>query len=384
MAGQKNEGEDTEIIYLIVIIAAFLLFKFFLKDYFLQAILYIKFGWVWLMHLVHPTNWNSMVLFYIETYQAKEWTPQQMDELLGGLQWIIGIPLALIIGVLAFRTFTKMPGPRYRRIMDGQSLTKNTLEQWPWLAPVLGKDLINKSLHKGEWAMAARPIEFSKRNRIYVEGAHKAESSGAFLVFANQLGSLWRGPEKLPKGIRVFLAAMLAHLNDDKKTSYQLLTDASMMFFGQDYGKTKAEKLAPWDKMMPQVNEVIKKYSKDKKFQRIVKKHAYESTVLTQLLEEARGQGVLPNSWFCGWMRPHYRRWYYMFEDVGRQTPVTESSGVHSHRINENVLGVAIEIPFVEKAAEALSAAIAETPVEYDDELPAAQRTDVDKGDWGY
>jgi hypothetical protein len=382
---QGNDSQEHELIWIMVAIMAFLLCKFVLRDFFIQYVLWVKFGWIWLMNEVHSTDFSAHSLFLIKTYKAKEWSGDNVDHLLSGVQYIIGIPLALLTLGLTIWTYSKMPGPKYKRVMDGTTLTKETLAQWPWLAPVLGKDLVNKSLHKGEWAMAKRPVEFSKQNKIYIPASHKVDQAGAYLVFSNQLGSLWRGPEKLPKGIQVFFAAMLAHFHGDKDASYKILSTTAMMFLGQDFGKTKAEQLAPWDKIMPLAKSTTKKYINSKDFQRIVKRHAYESTVLTELLERARLQGILPNSWFVGWMRPHYRRWYYMFEDVGRQTPLTESAGVHAHRLSENMLQMAIEIPFVDKAGEALQAAISETPVEYNDELPPDQRTDVDKdGSWGY
>lgn len=102
-----------------------------------------------------------------------------------------------------------------------------------------------------------------------------------------------------------------------------------------------------------------KKHENTKLVQQIVQSHAYLLTVMAEMLEGARTDGVQAAADFL-WLKPVDRRLWYMLNTVGRQTPFVEVAGPFAHWVAEKEMGRRLLVPMVEEATNALEIALKE------------------------
>jgi intracellular multiplication protein IcmP len=103
----------------------------------------------------------------------------------------------------------------------------------------------------------------------------------------------------------------------------------------------------------------IKKYENTESVQNIIQKHAYQLTVMAELLKASRDDGVVPSAEFL-WLKPIDRRLWYMLNSIGRQTPYSEVGGPFAHWRAEQVMGRRSLTPMIDEAIRALEIAIKE------------------------
>ena len=81
--------------------------------------------------------------------------------------------------------------------------------------------------------------------------------------------------------------------------------------------------------------------------------------MMASMLEGAREDGVQASADFL-WVKPLDRRFWYMMNTVGRQTPYVEVAGPFAHWIAEKEAGRKLLVPMVEEATNALELALKE------------------------
>src|SRR5205085_1162620 len=97
-------------------------------------------------------------------------------------------------------------------------------------------------------------------------------------IFAIQLGPLWPGINRVPPHIKALFAIFAARLNGDSKAALDLFAQIN---------KSSATKLN-----FTGAEELCKKHYDTKLVQKIVDSHAYLLTLMAEMLEAARSDGV--------------------------------------------------------------------------------------------
>jgi len=271
----------------------------------------------------------------------------------------IRYPIVVIIFVLAVVVFLSSSTRVFKKSYNMKDLAINEKKNWPQITPVIHLNLAKTDIDKGPWAMALTPMQFCKKNNLLQEYrrpvqegmSHKERNKvevnlkrgEASKLFATQLGSLWPGMNRLPPHVKALFAAFAARLNGDSQSAADLFaninrsSDAKLDFTG--------------------ANELCKKHENTKLVQKIVQSHAYLLTVMAEMLEAARSDGVQASADFL-WLKPVDRRLWYMLNTVGRQTPFVEVAGPFAHWIAEKEIGRRLLVPMVEAATNALEIAL--------------------------
>jgi len=114
-------------------------------------------------------------------------------------------------------------------------------------------------------------------------------------------------------------------------------------------------------------DELLEKHIGNRDVQEVISKHAYEGSIFIALYLFAREDGVFPTSDFL-WIKPIDRRFWYILNSVGRQTPSVEAAGVYAHFLSEKALNRKMTVPMVKEAVKALKIGVEEIIYEPDRE----------------
>lgn len=232
-------------------------------------------------------------------------------------------------------------------------LSESQKTVWNQYTPILGQNLVDTDIHKGPWAMSLRPLDFAEKNNIVFpertsDGKQIArlKKGEAHMVFSMQMGPLWKGLDTLPPYALALFAAFCAKAENDDTGARKLLNQISRSSHAGklDFGGTR---------------ELLVKHVKSKKVGRAVGPHAYLLTVMAEMLELARTDGVLATADFL-WLKLVDRRLWFMLSSVGRQTPFAEVAGPFCHWKIEKRLRRKLKTPMVSEAVVALDAALAQ------------------------
>lgn len=271
-------------------------------------------------------------------------------------------PMLLIISLLSYFMYNSNIKTRYKKHYDMKKLGQQERIEWPQINPVIDIDLVAADLDTGPWAMGMTPVTFCKQHKLIevsvmpqlADTLSKGPKFKATLnqaktehVFAQQLGRIWRGPDKMPIHRRALLAAFIARGSRDTKTAQNLITQINRSATGDH---TKELDFTGADALW-------KKHYNSRAVQAIVAAHAYEFTFIMGAFLFARQDGVFATSDFM-WLKPRDRSFWYVLNSVGRQTPSCEAAAVHSHFLAEKALGRALSVPMVGEATKALQLAL--------------------------
>jgi intracellular multiplication protein IcmP len=274
---------------------------------------------------------------------------------------IIRYPFAVLMVIMAVIIYFTSTTRVFKRTYSMRDLVLAERGNWPQITPVSNLNLIKTDIHKGPWAMALNPMQFCKRHNLLEEYKRsptevmsrkdwnkievRLKRGHANKVFAVQLGPVWPGIERVPPHIKALFAAFAARANGDAKGAAELFLSINRSALGK-LNFTGAE-------------ELCKKHYNTKLVQRVVQSHAYLLTVMAEMLELARTDGVQASSDFL-WLKPVDRRLWYMLNTVGRQTPFVEVAGAFSHWTAEKEMQRKLLVPMVEEATNALEGALKE------------------------
>ena len=104
--------------------------------------------------------------------------------------------------------------------------------------------------------------------------------------------------------------------------------------------------------------ELIAPYVSDAKFmapiERIMGQHAYVTTAMTRLFEEAKSKGGVLACSEIRWLKPLDRTLWYSLQNVGRHAYFPESAGVRAHFDAEKITGERLVEPYFDKVLEGL------------------------------
>lgn len=315
-------------------------------------------------------------------------TPEQLTaDYASQLSAIVGkylrIPVTILLAFFAYLMYGRNVKMRYRKKYTMDTLAKQESAIWPQINPVLDQKIDELDIDHGLWAMSMPPLEFCKTYKlisIAVEMPTSALSKGPQFhmvldkprtnrLFASQLGRLWQGPEALPIHRRAILSSIIGRGCRDTQAARDLLAQINRSCVGG-----KLDKLD-----FSGADTLWKKHINNREVQDLIKQHAYETTVFMALLLFARQDGVLATADFL-WLKPLDRKFWYILNNVGRQTAFCEAAGVHAHFLAECALRRPLGVPMVAEATKALELALKDiiyvpTPEERDELLKQVEPT---------
>lgn len=294
-------------------------------------------------------------------------TLAQVSEVAGQAGLVVRFPLTGIAMIFCFLIYITNSTRHFKNTYDMKQLAKFEVQNWPQITPILKLNLLSDDISKGDWAMALTPMQFCKKYQL-IEEIQENQSSvrrqkGAIRVnlkmgqaaqlFAQQLGGLYPGVQKLPAYVRALFAVFAARINADTQVAQDLLLQMS---------KTANQSID-----FSGADQLLEKHLKSKLVQEILQTHAYTYTVMASMLEGARADGVQASADFL-WLKPLDRRLWYVLNTVGRQTPFVEVAGVFAHWIAEKTAGAKLVVPVIEEAVKALDIALHEVIYKADEE----------------
>ena len=270
-------------------------------------------------------------------------------------------PFVVVIFILAFLIFFSSSTRIFKRVYSMRDLAQLEKKNWPQITPVAQLDLVKTDIDIGPWAMALTPMQFCKRYHLLEEFKRAPQEDmtrkewnkidvnlkrgQANKLFVIQLGPFWPGIDRVQPHVKALFSAFAARINGDGKAAADMFArinhsaNAKLDFTGSD--------------------ELCEKYINTKVVQHILQTHAYLLTVMAEMLDAARSDGVQASADFL-WLKPVDRRLWYMLNTVGRQTPFVEVAGPFAHWIAERELGKRLLVPMVEEATNALGLALKE------------------------
>jgi intracellular multiplication protein IcmP len=251
---------------------------------------------------------------------------------------------------------------RYKKRYSMKTLVAQEKQIWPQIKAVSGIDLVAEDLDTGPWAMGFSPVQFCKANNLITIEVEKPSAAHALKgpkfnmildkdratkVFSLQLGNLWRGVKHLPPHRRAVFAVLAARGCRD--------SDASKDLSFKINSSIKEGKIGEVD--FSGVDELLNKHANDPRIKKICTAHAYEYCVFIALFLFAREDGVLASADFL-WVKPIDRPFWFVLNNVGRKTAVSEAAGSYAHFLAEKSLRRPLSVPFVEEAVKALQLAL--------------------------
>lgn len=344
----------------VLVFCALGLLWYFGHGYIVAAVFQIKLLQADLMSIIFSKQLAEPIA-YIQNANPGNVTFTEMAEVSTAIGNFFRYPVIAILLVLAILLYLNNTTLRYRKTYSMQSLRDAEKEEWPQIKPILNVDLVEEDIDKGPWAMALSPMQFAKRYNLLQQEPtpltetmlrHKAKPTvslkkgRASNLFIMQLGRYWEGIDALNPHSRALFATFAARINRDSKRSIQLLEQiANSVPSGKiDYTGT---------------NALIRKYGDSKDVRKVIEGHAFVSTVMASMLEEARKDGIFASADFL-WLKPKDRQLWFLLNSIGRQTPFPEVAGAFAHWISEKEAGRKIMVPMIEEAIVGLDIAIKE------------------------
>lgn len=253
-----------------------------------------------------------------------------------------------------------------------ESFTSAMSEVYPHLALFQKVDLIPRSISEGKYRMGDTEKEFVIRNDLVDILDEKTRQYAIRLqpatsLVAKQLGRRFTGqPDCFNKwefaviaSLLPRIAAMDTSMPDHAfkaaiELSEKMLDDfwrsAVATYKKGPDGKPDEDTL---DIDLTMAKQSYGLYWRHPRVQAITKRHAYVSTLLYSMMGESRLIGVNPPANYR-WLRVVDRRLWLIISTVGRQTPFTETTGVHGHYLHEVRFKRPLAKPHIDKAVQGI------------------------------
>lgn len=348
---EQNKDSSNDVMWLLfVIVAVAGIVYFFFGNEIVKAYLTLKLWEIKIIYAIYPTEDAAYAIQVMQEKPINSWKIGEVMTMGNYVSRLANIPFLIILGYLTYVVWKKNPMQRFKRILSMQSLKESEQNLWPYIAPVVGIDLMKEPFDSGPYAMAIRPYDYAVKKNLLEDPRNITSMNRvkAEKLFISQLDKLWGGFNRLRKHEQALFIIMAAHGCGDKKGAMEAIGAIA-----------KSAALNP--KKMPDFSSVrpLLKYADDPRVQEVVNRHAYVYTVLAQMMEFARGTGVFPPSYII-WLRPRDRTLWYVLNCVGRQVSFVEVAGIFGHWKAEQIARHKLEAPFVSKAVDGLEKALTE------------------------
>ena len=340
---------------------------FFIKIFQAKAVLWCLNLWPTLslqLFSIEKIQILSDAVLYMQTVSPSNVTGHKLMTAMNIIGAWIRFPMCFILLWLTWRLHQSNFLSQFKQAYTMRDLLELEQDHWPKVSPIVPLNLVTAPIDKGKWAMALTPRDLCEKHHLLkkeliqmiepsgrkgpIQLRVKLDKVGARCLLTAQLGEYWRGVNPLNKQTKFMFALCLARIERDQASAEKLLVQAASTY----HHKKNTVNLSGAD-------QIIRKYQSSKKVQQIVNQHAFVSTVMISMLDEARQDGVFPSADFL-WLKPYDRRLWYILNCVGRQTPFPEVAGIYSHWFAEKEVRRRCMVPIVDEAVHGLELAISE------------------------
>lgn len=260
-------------------------------------------------------------------------------------RWVITPALVY----LAYFVYSKSASEQLKRNMSIDQLADSEAKIWPQIKPLTALKLSKVDQDTGPWASAMTPRQLARKKELILEDG-SLDRDKAAIAFASQLDVPLTKLSKMNVQRKAAFALFAARISEDEESYKKMI-------------RILAESTAAGKTDFSCIKDTLRKFGKgqNEKIAKIVAAHAYELTMLTSLLQVARGSGILNDTDFLGWMKPQDRALWYAMNQNGRRVAWAEGAGVKAHWLAEVILNRRIDDPMIDSAVDALEESLKET-----------------------
>lgn len=351
--GKKDSANDTMMLIIIGVIA-FMAFNYFFGEHIKSLFLTYKLIQLKLISYIVPSDYFTEAITYLETNRSKDVTLPTVMAVAKRVGYIYNLPFLIVLGYWGYKIYKANPSQKFKRVLSMQSLKESEQKLWPYIAPMVNVDLMKESFEKGPYALATKPYDFATKYHLLTDEKNVAslDTNKAEKIFISQLGKPFSGFDRMKKHEKALAAIFAANGCGDKDGAMKAINDIAI------------SAAAVGIKKMPELSsaEPLFKYLEDPRVLKVVESHAYIYTMLSGMMEFARGTGVFPPSYFI-WLKPRDRTLWYTLNCVGRQVAFVEVAGIFGHWKAEQSAGHKIDAPYVTNAVDGLVKALGEVKI---------------------
>jgi hypothetical protein len=363
--GDKGNGPD-EIFY-VVLVAAIVIVAWATWHLFREPIVYASLGLDWLQ--LQAMRWTvglgkdgTGYLAFIEAvfdgrYAAREVAFAEISKVSTDVGAFTRYVIAPLLIVLAAVLFFRMKGEGYSRRFSlaggkkGPSFAHYQAEYWK---VTLAGAHFNPDAPDPQLDPAKTPLEWMRDNRIRHTDRDPFDPDDVSKVFEQQLGDPWPGFEKAPAHVRGVVVVCALNALRDKKVQAVKDSLAECWILRRKSAPSETEKLvAPFLE-----NKKVRKF-----IDSLGSRHAYTTTVLYGMLEQARKRGGVLATAEITWLKSVDRTLWYGLNNCGRRAFLVEGAGIVSHYFAEKVLGTPLAKPHVDQAVTGVELYIEEQSI---------------------
>ena len=251
------------------------------------------------------------------------------------------------------------PGTRFRRRMGLGALIKEQARSFPSIAPFVKFNpsempyrVVGQAVPSvlPLFAEALSPEEWIAFNEIQVQNG-QVDINQSYQALAQQLGTRWQGPLKLPIHAQALYAAFALRHARKRKDSEALLDQLALSW-------TPEHGLRVPFKLRTKIRKIITNPKLGGAIQKFADQHAYTTTALLRCLARARAEGgVLAPASFL-WLRGEDRALWYPLNNLGRKSYHAEAVGALVHYTNELIAAQKIPTPRFEEVIKGIEGAL--------------------------
>lgn len=250
-------------------------------------------------------------------------------------------PICAIILGLAIYVLFRMKGEGFKNPFDLSQLANYQSRHWK---VALAGSTFDPLRDDPANRPAERPYEWMISNKVGLKNS-VVDQESAEKAYREQLGETYLGFGKLAIHVQALAVAFNLSRKRDKRT--------------QDLKEGLAEIwVTDREHATERTKELIAPYVSDAKFmapiERIMGQHAYVTTAMTRLFEEAKSKGGVLACSEIRWLKPLDRTLWYSLQNVGRHAYFPESAGVRAHFDAEKITGERLVEPYFDKVLEGL------------------------------
>ncbi|WP_424138892.1 hypothetical protein [Roseomonas chloroacetimidivorans] len=294
----------------------------------------------------------------------------QLLQLLAYVGRFFRVPAALLMLALAVLCYLRAAPSRYCRQFDLAGLRQEQARFFRSAGAMLGRMLHLTRIGKGDPLPAdpaLRADEWIARYAARRDGT--LDELKARRALTRQLGPAWQGLDKAAPHVRVLFAAFALHLVQHREEAFDLLGDMAEVLprDPKDGAAGPAKPLTLPAALVGEADRVLRDATVRKPALRIADGHAYTTTALMSVLNEARRRsGVLPPASFNGLKLVDRPLWYALHslgfpgDGPGQNThpnPRIEALGARDHWAAERAARQPVAMPMLDQALAAVRTA---------------------------
>lgn len=309
---------------------------------------------------------------FIQAAHPDQATLPQLWALLNSVGCALRVPAITLMLVLAVACYFGATTARFCRQFDLAGLRKEQARFFRSASAMMGRQLSLVGIRSGDPRPAdpaLLPSEWIKRYANRPDGS--LDETAAARALARQLGPKWTGFAEAAPHVRFLFAAFALHLAGRREEAFLLLGDLAEKLprDGKDGKNGPAKPLRFPTVLSDEADRFLEDAALYAPVRALAQKHAYTSTALMSVLNEARRRsGVLPPATFNAIKLVDRPLWYALHslgfpgDGPGQNShpnPRIEALGSRDHWASERMVKMPLVTPSVGQALASIKAASA-------------------------